>query len=214
MDATLIGTIVTAICTIVVALIQTRRLHRSKREKRALEKEVDFLKLDFKIEVSAWNSLNTMVAKMFQKTAADRFLILISSNGKEAMFAASVIYEQHKSGAETMLSIGAIKKYVRFEYDSVYKDLLRSSEYYSPVNIEVAKLPDCDIKRIYDTEKVKHSSWFFHKRLSLNDSNDLIFYSSVATHQKASYSVADEIQIKTTMSRVKALIDRFEVSMR
>lgn len=179
-----------------------------KRENKSLNEKITDNSLALKIELETFNSIRNAVERIFNKTQADRFLILTATNGKTDMRFASAIYEQNKSNPKVNLSIGAVSKYVQFEFDSHYRKMLKESVQYGRVQLDVEAMDECDLKQIYMDEEVSHSDIFFLCKKDIDDENIRLFYCSVATHSNRKFTKAENVQIKLEVSKIRNEVNK------
>jgi len=158
-------------------------------------------------DLTIFNSLKSVVDKIFKNTKADRFLVLVAFNGKTDMTFTSVLYEQHKGSNPMLSSFGAVDKYANFEFDTEYKDMLKRAEKEGKIVIITEELPACDLKNIYQSEGVKGALIFFLKRMFLNPEKDKILYTSVASHA-GNFNPSEIVIIKGYMASVKTLLSK------
>lgn len=202
---TILGIIITAITSILVALITN--LHNLRKANKRLEMQVKDRSMGLVVDLKTLNKLKYLVDEIFRRTKADRFLILAATNGKEDMRITSAIYEQHKKTDKIMLSIGAVSRYVEFEFDSKYRKLLKDAENVGPRVLDVDNLEPCDIKSIYQNEGVKHSIWHFLSRKPIDENNQRVFYTSVATHYPEPFTPQEQVTIKSYVGHIKKVIE-------
>jgi len=180
-------------------LLHKREIAKHKLEisKLNLEKKQDKLKLDFfnrAMDLSRINPIINAVNRLFKETVADRFLILIAINGKTDFNIVSVIFEQHNDNKHPVNAIGT---YRNIEVDNAYRNMLKLSEINGAYDIDVSKMNDCILKSFYEYEGVKHSKVRFLDRQKIDNDNDFVIYSSLATHKNKSYNKIEEAIIKT-----------------
>lgn len=152
--------------------------------------------------VNVMNSINTLanvnlvhnaVERLFKETRADRFLILTAMNGKKDMRSVSAIYEQHDRND---IGMSAVSRYHKLEVDQEYHQMLKSAEQIGPVVLDVAgSMQDSLLKNIYISEGVKHSVITFLYRVSLDENNDIMVYSSIATHSEEHFTMEELLTI-------------------
>lgn len=188
--------IISSTLTAITVVISAYWLHKRETNKHKLEveryrnelalnekeKKQDKLKLDFfnrAMDLSRINPIIEGVDKMFNRTVADRFLILIAVNGKEDFNIVSVIFEQHKPSVHKVNAIGT---YRNINIDDAYRKMLKLSEMMGIVEIDVAEMEDCILKDFYNMESITHSKIRFLGRQKIDDENDFLIYSSLATH--------------------------------
>lgn len=169
-------------------------------------------KLNLIVELDKFNELKKSVESLFQITNADRFIVFIAHNGKERLRFATMIYEQHKLSNDAYLSFGGASKYIKFEFDEEYRKTLKKVELESVVKLDVLKMPKCDLKEIYDLEKVKYSNIYILKRILDYDKNgnDLLIYCSLSSHNETPYTNKDNILFKMFIDNFKNnIINKF-----
>lgn len=176
------------------------------KENSTLKSEIADRSLSLQMDLELLNSIKGEAESILYNTKADRFLILSATNGSKDMRFATAVYEQHKNAPEVKISLGATGKYVRFEFDSQYRKMLKEAELNGVVDLDVGAMVDCDLKSIYSVEKVKFSQVHFLMRVKIDKDNDRIFYCSIATHNKEPFSNLDKIIIKTKIDKIKHLL--------
>jgi len=182
------------------------KAYKLKMENNSLlekNKELKDKSIGVVMDFMGLNRVKMIVDNIFKYTEADRFLILVATNGKTDLRFATAIYEHHKENSAISLSLGAVNRYVEFEFDSHYLSLLKRSEVESIVDVNVDELPKCDIGDIYRSEGVEHAKWGFLDRKKIDDLNDRIFYCSVATHKKIPFSAEESATIKGYVGNIR-----------
>jgi hypothetical protein len=183
------------------------------KSKFAKKKEIK-KELSFSLTLNKFNLLKDIIDDLFKKTKVDRFLILVAKNGKEDFKFATAIYEQHSDTDKVKLSFGAVGKYVNFQFDDNYKQMLKEAELKGLYRFDAVKEPDSDLKNIYLAEGVKYSSIYFLKRIKDYDGegNDCILYSSFATHNNQGFDSNDHIAKKIVVDKIKSsIINELEI---
>jgi hypothetical protein len=156
--------------------------------------------------------INEVVDTIFEKTKAERFLVLFAVNGKVDFNFVSVCYERTKSN----VGRGAIYRYVRVKIDEHYKKMLKIAEMDGSVYIDVDAMEDCLLKDIYTSsaEGIKFSVVNFVGRKSIDSSNDMLFYNSVSTSSKSSFTHDEFFDIKISMDKLRAHSSSIDFSRR
>jgi hypothetical protein len=180
--------------------IQNKRLKQSNDK---LKETVKDASLSLEMDLVLLNSIQEIATNILIKTSAERLLILTATNGKKDMRFANAIYEHHSTNPKINLSIGATGKYVKFEFDSHYKEMLKQAENYGVVNYNVNDMNGCDLKYIYDSEGIKHASIFFLIRTKIDENNDRMFYCSIATHKEEAFTQIDQVIMRSYLSALK-----------
>jgi hypothetical protein len=189
-----------------IGVIAAAYINTLKQENKELKRKNKDLSQELVFDLSTFNEINQIVADMFRTTKSDRFLILAATNGTTELRQATVLYEQHFIDGENkaVLSLGATQRYKNYEFDSHYLQTLKRCEIEkNGVFFEVANMPDCDLKNIYDLEQIKHSSVHFLSRNKIDDNNDRLFYCSVATHNPTNYCQQGRTLIHGYIGQIK-----------
>lgn len=186
--------------------IENRRL---KKNNNILKAEVQDASLSLEMDLALLNSIQEIAAKILSSTKAERFLILTATNGQRDLRFANAIYEHHDTSPKINLSIGATGKYVKFEFDSHYKEMLKQAERYGHVSYDIGAMQPCDLKHLYDAEEVKFSNVFFLIRTKIDDENDRMFYCSISTHQDKAFTQAETMIMKAHLSGIKLKMESF-----
>lgn len=201
--------LITAISVIVPAILiykkdmQKLRLDYEKqinahvKEKKEHKIKADVL--DKLLDFASFNQIKSAVDQIFENTRADRFLILIAINGKTDFKIVSVIFEQHK---KTEYDVSAIARYRHLEVDRDYRDMLKQAERDGVVHYETSKMHDCLLKQIYLFEKVKFSDVRHIARVPVDDDNDVLLYSSLATHNDKGFTSQGRTFAKITYDSI------------
>lgn len=189
-----------------IGVVAAAYINTLKQENKELKKKNKDLSQELVFDLSTFNEINHIVADMFHTTKSDRFLILAATNGTTELRQATVLYEQHFIDGESkaVLSLGATQRYKNYEFDSHYLQTLKRCEIEkNGVFFDVAEMPECDLKSIYELEQVKYSSVHFLSRNKIDESNDRLFYCSVATHNPTNYCKQGRTLIHGYVSQVK-----------
>lgn len=197
MDSSILSEIIGGIVAIVLAVIaylEKRKVKQKDAQIASLqeEKKSSDLRLnlvDKILDIALLGKIQDAVKVIFEETKADRFLILVAINGKVNFNVVSVIYEQHK---DTNYRGNAIARYRNLEIDEDYRAMLKDAEAKSCIEVNVDEMRDCLLKRIYQVEGVKHSNVRHLLRLPIDSDNDVLVYSSVATHDNEIFNVLEK----------------------
>lgn len=108
--------------------------------------------LDFGAFIEEWSETHRDISHLLQETQLDRFLILRAWNGKLAPRWTTAVF-QMRLGEQKPIS------YVHFELDTDYVSRLKEISIRNILTFAVADLPDCEIKKVYEVEGVKHAVW-------------------------------------------------------
>lgn len=162
----------------------------------AAKSEAD-IKLSFFNQIIDFTSINIIsnaVNRMFSKTKADRFLIMIAVNGKSDFNIISVVFEQHKL---ENYRINAIARYHNITIDLQYKQLLKETETKEIISLATGKMPESLLKDFYINENVQYSLLRKLVRKPIDKDNDFLVYSSISTHENRDFTRLEKSFIKT-----------------
>lgn len=208
MDNTIIVALIGAASVIIAAIIAYRKDTKIKRlqldnddlNESIHQKNIIIKDREFKISTSdkilnfqAFNIIKDSVDRIFAQTKADQFLIMIAVNGIRDFRMISVIFEQHKF---SQYKVNAIIRYRDVEIDDEYRKLLRDVEYKGAVDIITDEMEPQLLKDFYTIENVKHSKMRFLHRHHMDEENDIVIYSSVATHKHEPWTHIENAIIK------------------
>lgn len=205
--------IIASVCTLITTLVLGYWKYKVDKDKKDLEidkiniahkEELTSLReelsncakeyYDYEIKIDFFNRIMDLsnvskikyaVDEIFQRTKADRFLILVAINGKHDFNVVSVIYEQHAHSDSTVSAIG---RYHNISIDSHYKEMLKITEQMPVVNLHTDEMPESLLKDFYKMEGVKHSKIRFLARKPIDNDNDFLVYSSCATHEDEAFT--------------------------
>lgn len=139
------------------------------------------------------------VESIFRNTTADRFLILISYNGASPFRYVSAIYEEHRlAGYE----ISAVHRYKMILLDGPYNEMLKQAERSGPVHLKTETMPPSMLRDFYEMEGVKHSVIRFLMRWPVDDENDVVVFSSIASHGQHPFNHLEETYFKIAYESV------------
>lgn len=163
-------------------------------EAEANERSLKLGALNRLLDFTSFNEIRDSVDRMFDNTKADRFMIIIAMNGQSDFRVISVIFEQHKN---KKWKVNAIIRYRDVEIDNQFRKTLKDSEQYGCVDFDVNTMKPQLLKDFYIIEKVKHSKFRFLHRQSIDNKNDVVIYSSIATHEDEPFTSIEETILKT-----------------
>lgn len=186
MDATIVAAAIAALSSVLVALIgywgyQQRDRHRkTAQELEYAEKEISFRResLELHVELHKWSDTEALVEQLLLDTEVDRFLILRCWNGERDPKWTTAIYQFRVGDTERFA-------YISVDLDADYVERLADMHTRGYHCIEVEGIPESLIKRIYNSEGVKHSVWFPIASTRLDSSSAVAHtYCSFASHDK------------------------------
>lgn len=191
----ILSTIAGHFVTLILGLASAFLLHRREMKKKNLElSDQKKTTEDFKIKAevlnrvldfSSFNLIKDAVDEMFLETKADRFLILIAINGQTDFNIVSVIFEQHKTAD---FQVNAIARYKDLPIDEAYRSMLKHAEREGQVLLETEKIERSLLGELYRLEGVEHSVVKHILRIKADERNDILVYSSLATHNSRSFT--------------------------
>lgn len=154
-------------------------------EKRNIEVKLEFFNRIHSVKF--FNDINNAVDKIFKYTSADRFLILIAINGKTDFNIVTSIFERRKDND---------KKHVRPRYENIpidepYKNMLKEAERKELIKLTTQSMEQSKLKSFYEYEKVNFSHVRFLSRKPIDDDNDFIVFSSLATHGASDFTTME-----------------------
>lgn len=188
------------------------KVYALKKQNENLKNEIRDVSMSLKMELEHFNNISSAVQNIMKKTKADRFLILTATNGNVNMRFATAIYEQNKNNPKVHLSLGAVSKYVNFEFDSHYRDMLKEVQITGELNLDVSKMPDSDLRNIYEEEEINFSNLYFLSKTPIDgEGNMRMFYCSVATHKKTPFTARENTGIRVEVSKIKSYFKESEV---
>lgn len=197
----------------ILSYLQAVRIKKLELGKKTAEADLGYLHtkldaLDILLDFEVFSEIKNTVAEIFDNTNIDRFLILIAVNGKVDFGTVSVIFEQHKYTDKAKFSVNAIAKYRELKVDPEYKIMLKSLEFNDSLYYDVLMMEKSDLKNIYMKEQVTHSYIKFIKRVKVDNENDMLVYSTAATHEADPISEQDQVYLKAMYGRIKQYIDQ------
>lgn len=182
-----------------------------KTEIKVLQKENLDLSTGILVDLELFNSILHKINNIFNQSKVDRVLILTAMNGKDHLRRATCVYEQiNLSGnVKAKLSLGATGRFINFVFDDAYRSMLtRIEKYGHHEKYVVSEMEDCDLKRIYLSEKITESHIYFLKRVKIDEDNDRVFYISYATHHEDLIKSQDELTIRLYNEQIKEIFNQ------
>lgn len=158
------------------------------------EQKIKLTVLDRVLEITNFNLIKESVGRIFSETKADRFLILIAVNGCTKPRYVSVIFEEHKGDYK---KLNAIARYSNIKIDEPYRQLLKVAENVGPVTVTTEIMEESYLRDFYELEGVNHSLIRHIAREGIDNENDLVVFSSLATHKEEPFTRLEESFIKT-----------------
>lgn len=208
MEAIIVA-IISGIVAIVIAVIaylkevkmkaMQAEIDRIKEEakQRALDHEAQTIKLgalDRMMDFQSFQEIRDSVDRMFEHTKADRFMLLFAMNGTHDFRVVSVIFEQHK---ETKWKVNALIRYRNVEIDQEFRKILKDAESEGEMDYEVKNMNPQLLRDMWVLEKIKHAKVRFLHREKIDKHNDIVIFSTIATHEEESFTQLEDTYLKT-----------------
>ena len=156
------------------------------------------------LKFEVFTKLSQAVNDIFDNTCADRFLILFATNGKTNTDTVSVIFEQHQD-KEGVVHVNAMAQYHEIRVDEGYIDILKRSEREDTLLLSQEELGSSVLGKIYKAEGIYWSIFKFLERRSINEDDDILTFSSCATHE-TEMPENDQVYISSKYGYIKSLI--------
>ena len=189
---TTLGGMVVGLIGLYKARQTTHRLGQAENELKLQQRA-----LDFGAFMEEFAGTHENILHLLENTNLDRFLMLRAWNGKLAPRWTTAVF-QMRLGEQEPIS------YVHFELDVDYVSRLKEVSIRNVIAFDVASLPDCSIKSVYEAEGVKHAIWCHIMSEEIAGSETVAHtYCSFATHD-------DEPIAQTTITRCSILAGRLK----
>jgi len=209
MDNSIIVAIITGVVSVSLAIIaylkdvklrglkdelETKKKEAKEAERKSTEQNMKLGALHRLLDFTSFNEIRTSVDRIFLKTKADRFMILFAMNGTHDFRVISVIFEQHKNPEWT---VNAIIRYRDVEIDQRFKNILHETESIGEIDYDVSEMHPQLLKNFWVIEGVKHAKVRFLHRHHIDKENDVVIYSTIATHSDEPFDSLENTIIKT-----------------
>jgi hypothetical protein len=187
--------------TVWVTKIQHERKEKSKEMER-LKKEKDDLSMGIEFDLQTFSNIQMTIASVFADTAFDNFVIMTAMNGQRDFRFISALYEQHSERAR--ISMGATGRYVKFEFDMQYREILKRLEIAGELDFNVMEMQESDLKNMFLADGVAGAKMVFVARAKMDEENDRVFFFVLSS--KTSVNAQDKIKAKAYISGIKDII--------
>lgn len=209
MSTEIIVSIISAIAIITASIIAYRkdvRLKVMEIENRQMKTQIsdkDDILTEANIKVNildklanfgVFQEIKASVDRIFENTKADRFLIIFALNGTRDFRTVSVVFEQHQ---HPRFEINAIVRYRDVQIDNGFRKLLRNAEDQGEVVLDTSTMPNQLLKDFYTIEQITHCKFKFIMRKHMDAKNDMVMFSSIATHEPDPFDNLESAIIKT-----------------
>lgn len=187
--------------TVWVTKIQHERKEKIKEAER-LRKDRDDLSMGIEFDLQTFNNIQMAITNVFTNTAFDNFVIMTAMNGSRDFRFISALYEQHSERAR--ISMGATGRYVKFEFDAHYREVLKRLEIAGELDFNVMEMQDSDLKNMFLADGVAGAKMVFVARAKMDEENDRIFFFVLSS--KTNVDQQDKIKAKSYISGIKDII--------
>ena len=208
-----LGAITTLIPAILVHLREIKKINiKLKDTEDSLRRQVFATNtLDRWLNIHYIGAIKRAARKIINSTKADRFLIIIGFNGKERFRFISVIVEEHVDPDQYR----AVDRYKKVVIDDQYVKMLYDAEHKGPQELNTKKMEPCKLRDFYEMEGVNHSIVTFLSRENVDENNDLVIFSSTATHGNTPFTQLNKTLIDTVHTgAIKEVLDKIQNSGR
>lgn len=207
----LIGALSTIIAAI-IAIFKDRRASRQANINTSLLKEIHDLRISFdegrkKLaestlkanildrlgELGIFNEIKNSIDRIFEKTRADRFLIIFSMNGTHEFRAVSIAFEIHRNPK----SSNAIVRYRDVEIDDSYRELIHQVEKQGNVDLLREDMKPQILKDFYTIEGINTIKLTFIERKHLDSQNDVVIFGTLAAEETDGWTELETAIINT-----------------
>lgn len=187
--------------TVWISKIQHAR-KKLKKENEDLQQDKTDLSMGIEFDLQTFNWIHQTIQRVFEETNFDSFLVMTAMNGQREFRFVSAIYEQYSNSAK--VSMGATGKYMRFEFDLQYREVIKSLETAGELDFLVWEMPESDLKNMFIADGVAESKLVFVARAKMNDNNDRIFFFVLTT--KTGVNAQDKLKARAYISGIKDII--------
>lgn len=180
---------------------RSRQVREAEEEVEIVERELSFKRdaLGLPEFIDEWESIKESVLNLIETTSVDRWLMLRAWNGKHDPRWTTAVYQIR---AKNQVPV----PYISYEMDYDYKERLLDVMSQRKQYIDVAGLPECDLKNIYQNEGVHKSYWTHVCNLKLHDSDSrAVIYCSFATHEDVDITEGEKFKCDLLISRLRGL---------
>jgi len=154
--------------------------------------------LSFSDFLQVWPEVHQDLQSLMATTNIDRFLILKAWNGELQPKWTTAIF-QVVNGDQGPIN------YVHFGLDNDYVERLRAARF-GDMKYVVDDMPDSEIKRVYQSEKITEAIWAHIDREVLHESNSVgVTYCSYATHSEEGIDDDTMMKCKLISNRLRSL---------
>jgi hypothetical protein len=197
----LIIAVISGVFTVWVTKIQHEKKEKSK-EIDKLRKEKDDLSMGIEFDLQTFNNIQIAITSVFTDTAFDNFVIMTAMNGQRDFRFISALYEQHSERAR--ISMGATGRYVKFEFDTHYREVLKRMESAGELDFNIQEMQESDLKNMFLADGVADAKMVFVARAKMDDENDRVFFFVLSSHSVV--NAQDKLKARAYIGSIKEII--------
>ena len=149
-----------------------------------LENSVKSNILDKLSEFAVFNEIKNSIYRIFDKTRADRFLLLFSLNGTRELKRVSVAFEIHKNPQTS----NAIVRYRDVQIDNQYRELINRLEVEGTIDLSREQMTPQILKDFFTIEGMNTIKLTFVERRHLDKQNDIVIFGTIVAEEKEPWS--------------------------
>lgn len=190
---------------IVTSVFSYLKVNKSKQALKQTENELKIqqVALNFGQFMEEWSQTHEEIAHLMESSCIDRFIILRAWNGRLSPRWTTAVFQMRMGNQEPI-------SYVHFELDTDYVERIKQISIQGTATFKVDELPDCAIKRVYQAEGVKSSTWSYISEESIPGTDCVAHtYCSFSTHTDCEIDVNLETKITILIGRLKGIAMSF-----
>lgn len=177
-----------------------------KEHNKNLKQEIRDITISTFNVIQNAHRINEIIAEIFHKTKADRFILFSGTNKVDNIRYVTAIMECHKDNPFKHLSEGALKKYAPFEPDAHYIEMLKNVKNTKIHSIDTSTMSESALKDIYIQEKVSYSKIIYLAHGAIDENKDRLFYCSIATHDDEPFTDEEKTIIRYCSDNLRYLL--------
>jgi hypothetical protein len=195
----LAGVIATASAGFYKLTLERRKLDQAENEVRFQRAALGFPEF-----VEEWGEIGQDLIRLMEETSIDRFMILRAWNGHLEPRWTTAVYQLRSAGQAPVA-------YIHFELDQDYVARVQAIAQKGSQMLVTSKLPNSEIRRVYQAEGVTASMWFYLDAFESNDGvSKALAYCSFATHDTELIDEKTQTRCRILVGRLKGLAAGFD----
>lgn len=147
--------------------------------------------------------ISQVLSDILTHTKATRIILFSASNGSTELKYCNSLFGLTLLHGEVVVTH---EDYRALEFDSSYNSMLKNVEKYGEMVLDVSSMAPCMLRDIYRGIGITHSIVKFTLRCKIDDSNDRIFYPSIATQEEEPYTESEKFYIKKKNDELKDIL--------